>query len=50
MVGSVKNAAIGVVPFGKISNWVPSLVRICVSPDAAKAIPRAPPTKSIDRF
>ena len=47
MVGSVKNAAIGVDPLGKISNCSPSLVSNWVSPEAANAIPRAPPTKSI---
>ena len=47
MVGAVKNAAIGVEPSGKISNGVPSLVRICVNPEAANAIPSAPPTRKI---
>ena len=45
MVGSVKKAAIGVEPLGKISNWASSRVNIWVSPDAANAIPSAPPTK-----
>ena len=45
MVGSVKKAAIGVEPLGKISNWASSRVNNWVSPDAANAIPSAPPTK-----
>ena len=45
LVGDVKNAAIGVEPLGNISNSSLSRVNICVNPDAAKAIPNAPPTK-----
>ena len=44
-VGAVKNAAIGVEPFGYISNCWLSLINIWLKPDAAKAIPSAPPTK-----
>ena len=45
LVGDVKNAAIGVEPFGNISNCSLSRVNSCVNPDVAKAIPKAPPTK-----